>query len=110
MEWVEVIQTLGFPITCVVACGYAMYKFVTRTMDESKERESSLNGTLSKFSDTINKISETIEKTNLLNRELSETNRLLVDKVQDKLTDMSYSIGKILTKLDINNEDDTSVD
>ena len=110
MEWVEVIKEVGFLPAILIAFAYALYKFVARTMDESKERESSLNGTLSKFSDTINKISETIEKTNILNRELSETNRLLVDKVQDTLTDMSYSISKILTKLDINNDDDTSVD
>lgn len=35
MEWVDVIQTVGFPIFVAGACGYFIYKL----WEQSKERE-----------------------------------------------------------------------
>lgn len=36
---ITVIQTLGFPIACVVGLGFFIWKFVTRIQDENKQRE-----------------------------------------------------------------------
>lgn len=100
MEWVEVIQNLGFPIACVVACGIFIYKLVTRDKDEAVEREKTLQQSIKDNATALEKVADTIEKSNEVNMQLSETNRLLVDKMEDKLTDIDENVHKILDNLD----------
>lgn len=100
MDIIQVIQTLGFPIACVVACGIFIYKLVNRDKDESKDREAKLIAANEKTSTALEKVANTIEETNQLNKELSETNRLLVDKVDGSLNNINGNIDKILEKLE----------
>ena len=67
MEWINIIQSLGFPIACVVACGWFIAKNVDRDRDESKEREDKLIDANVKNADALVKVAETIEKTNEIN-------------------------------------------
>lgn len=99
-EIIEVIQTLGFPIACVVACGVFIYKMVVRDKDEAIERENKLQQSITDNAVALGKVADTIEKSNEVNRELSETNRLLAEKMQDKLTEIDENVHKILDELD----------
>lgn len=96
---VQVIQNLGFPIACVVACGTSMYKIVLRDKDEAKDREDKLIEANKRTSEALDKVANTIEETNNLNKELSETNRILVDKVDGSLNEINNSVDKILERL-----------
>lgn len=95
----QIIQTLGFPIACVIACGFFIYKLVNRDKDEAKEREDRLIAANEKTSLALSKVADTIEETNTLNKELSETNRLLVERVDGDLSTINTNIDKILDKL-----------
>ena len=95
----QIIQTVGFPIACVIACGFFIYKLVKRDKDEAKEREDRLIAANEKTSMALSKVADTIEETNALNQELSETNRLLVERVDGDLSNINTNIDKILDKL-----------
>jgi hypothetical protein len=99
MNYVEIIQTLGFPIACVVACAFALYRVVSRDKDEASKREERLINNSKEASSALLKVANTIEESNKLNRELSETNRTLVDKVDCSLNEINNSVDKILERL-----------
>lgn len=95
----QIIQTVGFPIACVIACGFFIYKLVNRDKDEAKEREDRLIAANEQTSLALNKVADTIKESNTLNQELSETNRLLVERVDGDLSTINTNIDKILDKL-----------
>lgn len=97
-EVITIIQTLGFPIACVIACAVFIYKMWDWYKNTSKEREDKLIDTNSKNADALIKVAETIEKSNEINKELSETNKLLVEKVEDKLNIISHNVDKLIEK------------
>lgn len=99
MDIVELIQTLGFPIACVVACGLALYKVVVRDKDEATKREERLINNSKEASTALLKVAGTIEESNQLNKELSETNRLLVEKVDGNLNEINNNMNTILERL-----------
>lgn len=59
---VNIITNLGFPISCVVACGYYINKVNAQTREDNISRENNLMNRLDKFSDAINKFNETLTK------------------------------------------------
>lgn len=97
--WVEIVTQLGFPITCTLVLGYMLFRFAKRWIDDSHEREESMTTTNQKFSEALAKVAETLTESNNINRELSETNRTLVDRVELNLTALNNNVGKILDKL-----------
>lgn len=99
MDFLEIIKNFGFPIACVIACGIFIYKLVVRSLDEAKEREKDLHGLIISNTSELSKIADTIKDSNEVNKELSETNRMLVDKMEDKLVDIDSNVEKILDKL-----------
>lgn len=99
MDIIEILKDFGFPIACVIACGIFIYKLVTRNLDEAKEREKDLHGLIIANTSELSKIAETIDASNTVNKELSETNRMLVEKMEDKLTDIDNNVEKILDKI-----------
>ena len=46
-------------------------------------------------------MADTISESNKINKELSETNRLLVDKIEGRLEDIDNNIHKVVGKLGI---------
>lgn len=96
---VQIIQTLGFPIACVVALGVFLYKIINRDKDEAADREARLIDVNEKISDSLQKVADTIEEQNHINSELSETNRMLVDKIEGKLDSIDTDIQQVLERL-----------
>ena len=93
MEWINIIQSLGFPIACVVACGWFIAKNVDRDRDESKEREDKLIDANVKNADALVKVAETIEKTNEINKDL-------MDKLDNKIDKVEQDVKKVLEIVD----------
>ena len=96
--WVDLIQTIGFPIVVCLACGYFIYSLVNRDKDEAKEREDKLIESNRKSSEALDKVADTIAESDKVNREISETNRLLVEKIEGKIDTMDDKIDQILAK------------
>lgn len=96
---VQIIQTLGFPIACVVALGVFLYKIINRDKDEAADREARLIDVNEKISDSLQKVADTIKEQNHINSELSETNRMLVDKIEGKLDSIDTDIQQVLERL-----------
>ncbi len=97
---IEIIQTIGFPIACVLCLGFAYYKDNTRAKDEAKEREDKLIVANTESSKALTKVADTIEKSDNINQELAETNRLLIDKMEGELNTINNNVEKVLDKLD----------
>lgn len=93
------IQTLGFPIACVLGCAYFIYKLVTRYQDEAKSREDKLISANMEQSKVLDKVANTISESNEVNKELSQTNKILVGKINDKLEDVEDKLDNIESKL-----------
>lgn len=98
-EIVQIIQNLGFPIACVVALAVFLYKLVTRDKDEAASREQRLIEANEKISESLQKVADTIEESNRINSELSETNKLLVDKIEGKLDQIDTNLTQVLERL-----------
>ena len=90
---VTITQTLGFPIACVIACAFFIYKLVTRDKDEAKDREDKLISANLKIAEALEKVSDTIHET-------SEVNKSLMDKLDNKIDKLDNDVNKILDKLD----------
>lgn len=97
--WVDIVTKLGFPIACTLALGYVLYKLIKRWLEDTHEREESMTTINQKFSEALAKVAETINDSNNINRELSETNRTLVEKVESNLSTLNNNVEKILDKL-----------
>lgn len=96
----QLIQTLGFPIACVLGCAYFIYKLVTRHQDEAKEREDKLIDANKEWSVVVDKVSATITESNEVNKELSQTNKILVGKINDKLETVEDKLDTIENNMD----------
>lgn len=99
MDVLQIIQTVGFPIAVAIACGWFIYTKDKRVADEAKAREDRLLDANIKSAESLNKIADTIEDSNKVNKELSETNRLLVDEMKNKITNVDNNVSKILDKV-----------
>lgn len=97
--WIEIVQTVGFPIACTLALGFMLFKLAQRWIDDAHEREESLGGMNERLNDGLKKVADTILESNCINKELSETNRMLVDKVENNLSALNSNVGKILDKI-----------
>lgn len=96
----NLIATLGFPIVMVLLFIFGGYKIINRLMDENKSREANMKEMQDKTTETLVKITHTIEESDKINRELSETNRLLLEKYSAKLDDINLNVNKILDKME----------
>lgn len=97
--WVDIVTQLGFPVACTLALGYVLYKFIKHWLEDSHEREESMTTINQKFSESLAKVAETLTESNNINRELSETNRTLVDRVELNLNEINNNVEKILDKI-----------
>ena len=96
--WIEIVTQLGFPVACTLALGFMLFKFAKHWIDDSHEREESMMTINEKFSESLDKVAETLNESNNINRELSETNRTLVEKVELNLNEINNNVEKILDK------------
>lgn len=98
-EMFDAVVNYGVSVVAVVAMGFFIYKIVTRYFDESKEREKNLIDCNNNYSEVLIKLNNTISENTKVNNELSETNRLLVDKIEGKLDKMDNSLSIVVDKL-----------
>ena len=98
-NWESLIGTLGFPIAMAVILLSALFLFVKWYMADTKEREKTMQKSIADNAVALTKVAETIEVSNEVNKELSETNRHLVEKMEDKLTNIDGKVDKILDKM-----------
>lgn len=99
MDAAELIQTVGFPIASVIACASFLYSLVIRYMNESKDREAKMLEQNSKQLEALQRVASTIEEGNNVNEKLAETNKILVDRIDNQLSGINNNIDKILDKL-----------
>lgn len=64
MDWVQVIQSLGFPIAIAAVMLWYMSKITTRNMDEAKERETNYQKILTEYGIQMRQLSEVLLKVN----------------------------------------------
>ena len=101
----EVLQKfLDFGIVgvCLFACGFFIYKLVmsykgdaVKREEADKELQKDLIDANRELSKTLDKVADTITDGNRVNQEQSETNRLLVEKINDKLEAVEDKIDSI---------------
>lgn len=86
MDYVSLIQTLGFPIAVATGMAWFAYTFITRFQDEAKEREGIMRGTISDATAAMKEATK-------INSELAKTNDLLANEIR-------YSLDRIQAKLE----------
>ena len=78
MNFIDLLQTFGFPVACVVVLGFYIAKVQNESRTDSKEREEKLLLQLGEMSAT--------------NRTLLETNAVLAKEINAKLDRLVESI------------------
>ena len=84
----QLITSLGFPIVCVIAMAYAMWKVYTRSEDRNEQRE--------------DKLYKVISDAQAQNKELSDTNAKFVtilENYESDLDGIKTDVTDIKTKL-----------
>ena len=79
----NLINNLGFPIVCVVACAYFINYIIKAERDENQKREE-------KYIETINNFSVLLE---IVNDKLSAINKRL-EFFENKIDDVSCTVTK----------------
>ena len=88
-QWlIDLLPTVGFCGVVTLGACVLLYKIIFRVLDENKNREETTAKTLSE-------ISNTIKESSITSKELSETNRLLVDKMTYELQSIDSSINQM---------------
>lgn len=64
MDWIQVIQSLGFPIAIAAVMLWYMSKITTRNMDEAKERELNYQKILMEYGIQMRELSDVLLKVN----------------------------------------------
>ena len=82
-EITSAITTLGFPIICVIACGYFINNMIKAQREENQNREESYIETINKFSTVLEKVNE-----NLIN------NNKRLEYIENKLDEICLDIEK----------------
>ena len=82
-EITTAITTLGFPIVCVIACGYFINNIIKSEREENQNREESYIETINKFSTVLEKVNE-----NLIN------NNKRLEYIENKLDEVCSDLEK----------------
>ena len=60
MDLIEIIQTIGFPISVCIACFYFIQNIITQNREDNKKREEVMFGQISNITSTLAEISRTL--------------------------------------------------
>ena len=88
--WVQVLQSVGFPIFCVLALGYFVYSSYQKMITDTKEREDKLYTMLTSAQSTI---SSAVENNVKLAAQI-EIMQKNVEKLADDIEDIKDSVKK----------------
>ena len=64
-EVVNLLNTVGFPIACVVATGFFIWKTTQQTREDNLSREERTFNQMDKLTDTLDKATDTIDRINI---------------------------------------------
>lgn len=93
MEWLDLISTLGFPITCVIAMAAFIFKFYN---DSTAENKNNMAQVQQRCKEREDKLYLQLEKQNEINGKFAN----IIAQYDIKLTEIQEDIGEI--KADIN--------
>ena len=82
-EITSAITTLGFPIICVIACGYFINNMIKARREENQNREEKYIETINNFTVVMDKVNE-----NLIN------NNKRLEYIENKLDEICIDIEK----------------
>lgn len=88
--WVQVLQSVGFPIFCVLALGYFVYSSYQKMITDTKEREDKLYTMLTSAQATI---SSAVENNVKLAAQI-EIMQKNVEKLADDIEDIKDVVKK----------------
>lgn len=88
--WVQVLQSVGFPIFCVLALGYFVYSSYQKMITDTKEREDKLYTMLASAQSTI---SSAVENNVKLAAQIEIMQRN-VEKLADDIEDIKDVVKK----------------
>lgn len=60
MDLIEIIQTIGFPISVCIACFYFIQNIITQNREDNKKREEVMFSQISNITSTLSEISRTL--------------------------------------------------
>ena len=90
MEVVNLIETMGFPIVAVCCLALFGKDFVTRVMDDNKQRENQLISVNMKLSDALQVVAETTESAVIQLNRLCER----IDNLENKVDILENELKK----------------
>ena len=83
-EIIEIISTLGFPISCCVAIGVVFYQMLNKVLADSKERENSLMALTREISTKIAELGQIVDKNTEAISVMNEKLEKLSDEVEGR--------------------------
>lgn len=87
MDWMVIIQTFGFPIACVVACGIFISKIYWDNQENNKTDKERLYTVLADVNTTNQAILSA-------NKEILESNRELMQEIKRDISDIKVAVSK----------------
>ena len=107
----DLVGKYGVTLVGLVIVSAGLWRLIKRILDQYEaEKKAYLSriqdltdnfgGKESDFINALNGIQKTIVDTNKLQSELAETNRLLVDKIEEDIKDIGGNVNLILERLD----------
>ena len=107
----DLIGKYGVTLVGLVIVSAGLWRLVKRILDQyesekqaylkrMEELTENFGSKETQFIDALNGIRATIVDTNKLQSELAETNRLLVDKIEEDIKDIGGNVNLILERLD----------
>ena len=83
MDIVELISTLGFPISCCVAIGIVFYQMLNKVLLDSKERENTLMNLTREISSKVAELGSIVDKNTTAVSVMNERIEKLGDEVKN---------------------------
>lgn len=77
------ITNVGFPIVCVIACGYFINYIIKEERAENQAREERYLETINKFSDVLDKVNDNLS-----------TNNKRLEYIENKLDEVTIELDK----------------
>jgi hypothetical protein len=98
--WYDALQNGVTALVCLFATGVLCYKLIFADRDDARNREQKLHDLLQENAAILSKAAATIEASDKTLCELSETNKLLVEKIEGRLDHIDETLGNLADKVD----------
>lgn len=107
----DLIGRYGVTLVGLIIVSLGLWRLIKRMLDQydaekksylsrMQELTTNFDTKETQFIDTLHEIQKTLIETNKLQTELAETNRLLVDKIQQDIKEIGGNVALVLERLD----------